>query len=180
MSEPKAAENVKLFTGLLFSDRDILSRVLGSLVGEYGLVDFISPAKHFGYTDYYCREMGDNMERMFVSFAALIRPDLLPDIKLRTNEMENEFSRLEGRKVNIDPGYISPAHIILATGKAYTHRPYLRGGIYADLTLVYGNRSFQKLPWTYPDYGEQETREMFKIIRAKYIAQLKSTKDRDA
>lgn len=174
MSKPKLAEDVKLFAGLLFSDKDILPFVLASLVGEYGLVDFVSPTRPFTYTDYYCREMGEDMERIFVSFAVLIRPELLPDVKLRTNEVEKAFSRLEGRRVNIDPGYISPAHIILATGKGYTHRPYLRDGIYADLTLIYGNKSFQTLPWTYPDYGEKETREMLKIIRTKYLAQLKN------
>lgn len=178
MSEPKLAEAVKLFAGLLISDKDELRLVLESLVGEYGLVDFVSPIKPFTYTDYYCPEMGDRMERMFVSFAALMRPELLPDVKLRTNALEKVFSRLEGRKVNIDPGYISSAHIILATGKGYAHRPYLRDGIYADLTLVYGHKSFQTLPWTYPDYGEQETREMFKTIRTKYMAQLKNTRAR--
>lgn len=178
MSEPKLAEVVKLFASLLISDKDVLRLVLESLVGEYGLVDFVSPMKPFTYTDYYCREMGGRVERRFISFVALMRPELLPDVKLRTNALEKVFSRAEGRKVNIDPGYISPAHVILATGKAYAHRPYLRDGIYADLTLVYGDRYFQMLPWTYPDYGERETREMFKTIRTKYMAQLKNTKGR--
>lgn len=176
MSEPKAAEDVKLFAGLLFSDKEILPLVLASLVGEYGPVDFVSSVGTFTYTDYYCREMGENMNRMFVSFAFLIRPDSLPDIKRRTNVLEKDFARCQGRSVNIDPGYISPAHIILATGKGYTHRPYLRDGIYADLTLIYGNKSFQTLPWTYPDYGDDKTREMFKMIRTKYMLQLKKSR----
>ena len=178
MSEPKTADAVKLFASILYSEREILPPVLGTMVEEYGITDFISSPRPFLYTDYYSREMGTSLERNFVSFEKLIRPETLPEIKLRTNEIEKAFSCGGGeRVVNIDPGYISPAHLILATGKGYTHRPYLRNGIYADLTLIYSGRSFQTLPWTYPDYGEEETREMFKRIRAKYIMQLKDRID---
>jgi hypothetical protein len=173
MSRPKSPEDVKLFASLLFSDAAILAPVLEALGGEYGSVDFISPSKPFIYTNYYCREMGETMERLFVAFTDLIRPESLPVVKLRTNEMEKEFAQRDGRRVNIDPGYLSPAHIILATGKGYAHRPYLRDGIYADLTLMYSNKTFQTLPWTYPDYGAPETREMFKMIRRKYMGQLR-------
>jgi hypothetical protein len=173
MSEPKPAEAVKLFASILFSEKVLLPAVLAVLTEEYGVTDFISPARPFLYTDYYCREMGLNMERLFVAFAALVRPESLPGIKLQTNEMEKAFSEAGRRRVNIDPGYISSAHLILATGKGYAHRPYLRDGIYADLTLMYYEKFFQTLPWTYPDYAEQETREMFNRLRAKYIAQVK-------
>ena len=175
MSEPKTAEAVKLFASILYSERGILPPVLETMVEEYGITDFVSSPRPFLYTDYYKREMGASLERIFVSFEKLIRPETLPEIKLRTNELEKAFSRRGGeRAVNVDPGYISPAHLILATGKGYTHRPYLRDGIYADLTLIYSGRSFQTLPWTYPDYGEEGTRKMFKIIRTKYMAQLKN------
>jgi len=174
MSEPKPAEVVKLFASILVSEKAILPAVFAVLTEEYGGPDFISPARPFLYTDYYCREMGLNMERLFVSFAALIRPESLPEVKLHTNDLEKAFSQGGGRRVNIDPGYLSSAHLILATGKGYAHRPYLRDGIYADLTLIYYEKSFQTLPWTYPDYGEKETRGMFNRLRAKYIAQLKN------
>ena len=39
--------------------------------------------------------------------------------------------------------------LVLATGKNYTHRIYLSKGIYADLTLVFHQGSFQTLAWTY-------------------------------
>jgi hypothetical protein len=103
----------------------------------------------------------------------LIRPELLPDVKLFTNDVENKYSVQGNRRVNIDPGYISPAHLILATGKGYTHRPYLRDGIYADLTLIYREKSFHSLPWTYPDYAEKPVMEMFNRMRSKYLIQLK-------
>lgn len=175
MSEPKCAEAVKLVVGILFAENKILPEALGILVGQYGLADFISSLSPFSYTDYYSREMGDSIKRCFVSFETLIRPESLPDVKLQTNVIEKMFSHAGGRGINLDPGYVSRAHLILATGKGYAHRPYLRDGIYADLTLVYNDGSFQALPWTYPDYGEKRTREMFGKIRGKYIFQLKQS-----
>jgi hypothetical protein len=76
--------------------------------------------------------------------------------------------------VNIDPGYISLSHAILATTKGYAHRPYLRDGIYADLTLIYRNRSFQPLEWTYPDYRQDQIILLFNQFRKKYMEDLKT------
>ena len=173
MSEPKKAEAVKLVASILFTEKTIVTDVLENLTGEYGNADFISYSMPFSYTDYYCHEMGFPLERRFVAFARLILPESLPDIKLRTNAVEKMFALADGRRVNIDPGYLSRAHLILATGKGYAHRPYLRDGIYADLTLIYADKSFQTVPWTYPDYGEKTIREMFTKIRSKYVLQLK-------
>ena len=173
MSQPKCAAEVKLFVSIIFSERKVLPEALRSLTAQYGETDFISPAAPFLYTDYYVREMGSPLERLFASFTALIRPESLPDVKLWTNDMEKLFSTSGGRKLNIDPGYLAKGHLILATGKEYAHRPYLRDGIFADLTLIYQDKSFQALPWTYPDYGEEATRGMFNRIREKYLLQLR-------
>jgi hypothetical protein len=141
------------------------------------MVDFISAPVPFAYTDYYTKEFGGSLIRRFVAFHRLIRPDSLPDIKLWTNSLECRLSEEGRRKVNIDPGYLAKAHLILATGKGYSHRPYLRDGIYADLTLVYRNKAFRTLPWTYPDYADQEMIGMLTRIREKYILQLKATEE---
>jgi hypothetical protein len=140
-------------------------------------VDFISSLIPFDYTKYYEREMGSSLLRRFISFDTLIKPETLPDIKLITNRIEEHFSKEGKRNVNIDPGYLSQAQLILATGKAYTHRPYLRDGIYADLTLLYRHNTFEPLQWTYPDYGGEEIREMLQVIRKKYLIQLKQLKN---
>ncbi|MDI6777208.1 MAG: DUF4416 family protein [Syntrophales bacterium] len=175
MSKPKRAEAVKLITSILSGDKELLNKALEVLAGQYGRVDFISAFLSFNYTDYYAKEMGSTIWRRFASFESLVRPELLPDIKLWTNGIEDRLSANGKRRVNIDPGYISYAHLILATGKGYTHRPYLRDGIYADLTLLYRDKTFHSLPWTYPDYAEADVIEMFNKIRAKYIGQMKET-----
>ena len=173
MSKPRPAEAVKLLMGTIYTDGDLLKSILEVLSEQYGEIEFISARMPFHYTDYYTGEMGSPLIRRFIIFNTLIRPESLPEVKLLSNDGEDRFSAGGKRGVNIDPGYISPAHLILATGKGYTHRPYLRDGIYADLTLIYKDKSFHSLPWTYPDYAEKSVIEMFNRIRSKYIMQLK-------
>jgi hypothetical protein len=116
--------------------------------------------------------MGKRLSRRILSFRKLIRRDDLVDIKISTNELEKIFSVEGKRRINIDPGYIAPEHLILATGKGYYHRPYLGKGVYADLTLVHKNKEFQPLEWTYPDYRSQDLRRLLKELREKYMLDL--------
>ncbi|MGV8057425.1 MAG: DUF4416 family protein [Smithellaceae bacterium] len=174
MSKPTPAEPVKLIFSVFAATVAKLDEGIAKLSAYYGQPDFISDLVSFDYTDYYCREMGGNLVRRFLSMEELVRPEVLPDIKLATNGIENEFTMEGKRLVNIDPGYISKGHLILATGKGYAHRPYLRDGIYADLTLFYQNKKFCSLPWTYPDYADEKQLLMLNKIRATYLLQLKS------
>jgi len=173
MSKPNPAEPVKLIFSVFANDAGRLDEIIGILSSAYGQPDFISAMVSFDYTNYYCAEMGENLVRRFLSMEKLIRPEDLPDIKLATNEIEDRSASNSQRQVNIDPGYISKANLILATGKSYTHRPYLRDGIYADLTLVYQGKKFCSLPWTYPDYADEKQLFMLGKIREKYLLQLK-------
>lgn len=173
MSKPNTAEQVKLIFSLFAKEAVLINETIEVLSRAYGQPDFISALIPFDYTDYYCAEMGENLVRRFVTMEKLIRPEELPDIKLATNEIEEKLVSNSQRRINIDPGYISKAHLILATGKSYTHRPYLRDGIYADLTLVYQGKKFCSLPWTYPDYADEKQLLMLGRIREKYLLQLK-------
>lgn len=146
------------------------------LMGRFGPIDFATEFIPFEYTSYYADEMGFNQKRRFISFKKLINPDALPKIKLITNEIEKDYSEGGKRKINIDPGYISLGNMILATGKPYAHRPYLKKGIYADLTLIYKKGGFQPLEWTYPDYREAEILQMLAVLRGKYLIDLLKTK----
>ena len=115
-----------------------------------------------------------NLYRRFITFERLIPIPLLPDIKRATNRLEKRYATPDGnRRMNIDPGYVCLEHVILATTKGYTHRPYLREGIYADLSLIYRNRSFQPLEWTYPDYRHEDVLSLFNQFRKKYVEDMK-------
>jgi hypothetical protein len=173
MSKPTPAHPVKLVFSIFSAAVAQIDEVITMLSALYGQPDFISALLPFDYTKYYGAEMGEKLVRRFLSMEKLIGPESLPAVKLTTNEIEDKLTAGRRRSVNIDPGYLSQAHLILATGKGYSHRPYLRDGIYADLTLIYQNRHYCSLPWTYPDYADEKQLEMFGKIRAKYMIQLK-------
>jgi hypothetical protein len=175
MSKPTQALPVKLVFSVFAPATGILNDTINGLSALYGQPDFVSEQIPFDYTDYYSPEMGEKLVRRFLSMEKLIRPEALPDIKLATNEIEEASVINDCRQVNIDPGYLSQSHLILATGKGYSHRPYLRDGIYADLTLIYQGKKFCSLPWTYPDYADEKQLAMLSAIRSRYLLQLKTS-----
>ncbi|MCL2669930.1 MAG: DUF4416 family protein [Syntrophaceae bacterium] len=173
MSRPQPAEAVKLLASLFGGEGGLIEAAIRDLAERYGRVDYLSAPLDFAYTDYYEREFGGGLFRRLVAFERLVAPDMLPDVKLWTNGLEKRLAAGGKRCVNIDPGYLARPHLILATGKGYTHRPYLRDGIYADLTLVFRQGAFHPLPWTYPDYAGEMMIAILTRIREKYILQLK-------
>jgi hypothetical protein len=179
MSHPHEPDPVKLISSLFSPEKKLIDRVIDHMSKTIGLVDWISPELLFDRTRYYAREMGWPLHRRFMSFSELVPADHLVEIKLKTNEIENQYLRDENRMVNIDPGYISAERLILATGKNYVHRVYLSKGIYADLTLLFQKGGFRPLKWTYPDYSAPEIIESFNDIRKKYMGQLKEIKSLD-
>jgi hypothetical protein len=176
VSKPKEPVPVKLVASLFSSEKEVVAEALKLVSAEYGKLDYISTVMPFEYTDYYREEMGWPLVRRFVSFEQLIGPAVLPDVKLFANSIENRFVTEGKRKINIDPGYLAKFHLILATGKGYAHRPYLRDGIYADITLIYRDKAFHPLEWTYPDYRSRELLDILTKIRKKYIFQLRKEK----
>jgi hypothetical protein len=116
--------------------------------------------------------MGEGLFRRFITFRPLIPREQLVRIKHETNEIEEQFAIDGKRRVNIDPGYICAEHLILATTKGYTHRPYLGEGIHADLTLIYREGQFRPLEWTYPDYASSQVREILQGVRKRYVQEL--------
>lgn len=173
MSTPREPDKVKLISSLFSPDKGVIDRAMVQLEGMFGPMDWSSPEMLFDRTRYYAKEMGWPLYRRFVSFEDLISPETLVEIKLRTNQIEKEYAIRGSRQINIDPGYISPERLILATGKNYTHRVYLSGGIYADLTLVFKRRSFRPLEWTYRDYSDPEIIETFNALRDVYMKKLR-------
>jgi len=163
---------VKLIMSLISSDDRLLNQVIEVLGERYGEVDFTSDILSFDFTDYYTPEMGEGLFRRFITFRHLIPREQLVRIKQETNEIEEQFAKEGKRRVNIDPGYICAEHLILATTKGYTHRPYLGEGIHADLTLIYREGQFRPLEWTYPDYASSQVREILQGVRKRYVQAL--------
>ena len=177
MSKPEVPNPVKLVISVFSKTQEMMAQAIEVLATRLGKPDFISEVFPFEFTSYYEKEMGKDLIRRFLSFHKMILPHGLPNIKLYTNQVEERFYDHKGdRRINIDPGYISLSHLILATGKGYAHRPYLRKGIYADLTLVYKDKSYCALDWTYPDYKSEAIIKLMNTLRRKYVFQLKGLK----
>jgi hypothetical protein len=174
VSKPRKPQQAKLIVGLLFSDFGLRQKAFEAFDEIFGPADFITEPVPFHYTSYYDAEMGQGILRQWCSFARLVTPETLPDIKLTTNRLESELSVDGRRRVNIDPGILSEERLVLATGKNFTHRVYLRDGIYADLTLIYQRGGFQSLPWTFPDYREASLLHYLAVLRQKLGFQLRN------
>jgi hypothetical protein len=167
MSRPKPPRPSKLICGLLFRDPEVHQQLLRAMVELFGPLDLLTEAEPFAFTTYYEREMGPGLLRQTLAFLNLVDPATLADIKLTTNTLEQRFAVPGHRNVNIDPGLLSEERLVLATGKNFTHRIYLRDGIYADLTLIYQKGGYQALPWTYPDYRTPRLLHFLAALRHK-------------
>lgn len=171
MSLPGEPNPAKLIMGFLYRDRSVLVHSVEALTRRFGLLDFATAPSPFNYTDYYNAEMGGGLLRRTVSFLDLVPQETLPEIKLFTNALEKETTTSSGRAINIDPGLLTLERLVLATGKNFTHRIYLRRGIYADLTLLYQGGAFRTFDWTYPDYREPALHQFLKVVRQKLVFQ---------
>lgn len=165
---------VKLFTAVCFTEEiEIEQFIIRELSSIFGSMDCSSEIFNFSnFTSYYKNEMGENLKKIFAGFENLIVPDQLPKIKVKTNNIESRFARDNRRSVNIDPGYLTLAKVVLATTKDYSHRLYLSDGIYGDVHLIYTRHQYTKQPWTYPDYQHNRTILFFDNLRKIYASQI--------
>ena len=120
-------------------------------------------------TSYYEATMGPDLKKQFLAFERLVDPAGLADWKLQAGGWEIEYQRLAGhpepRPLNLDPGYLTEAKLVLATTKDRDHRLYLRDGIYAEVTLHFQRGAWQSRPWTYPDYQRADYHAFFHRCR---------------
>ncbi len=176
MPEYRTPPKVKLIIAVTFQNEQQLKDVIEYLTGEFGGIDRKTDIFTFDHTDYYEEEMGNGLFKVFLSFAELVDRGRLAEFKIISNRYEEETA-LEGKRtVNIDPGYIGEANLILASTKNFNHRVYLGNGIYGDCNMVFEEGEFRALPWTYADYKEEKHRGFFKEAREIYYSQLRSVK----
>lgn len=114
---------------------------------------------------YYSKEMGNDLSRFIVCFEKKFKRTSLVDFKKKVTALEKENSKDNKRTINIDSGVLSLEQMILATGKPYAHRVYLSEGVYADLSYIFQNGKYCDLPWTYPDYKDQDKLSFFLKMR---------------
>ena len=163
----------KLIIGFIFKTEPQYKKAKAALIKHFCDIDYESDTLEFNLTDYYEPEFGQNLNRKFISFKKVISPGKLARIKTLTNRLEKKFSKGGKRAVNIDPGYLNLSKLVLASTKDYAHRIYLDKGIYAEITLIFRNKTFGPWEWTYPDFRTAEYIAIFNQIRQIYTEQIK-------
>ena len=161
------------FVGIIISDMSIWKSVK-DLILKWG--DFVLSSEEIdfdSFTQYYEPEMSCRLTRFWAAFDRLRTPDELIDIKLSVTEIENSYAIDGKRRVNIDPGYLTEAKIVLASFKDFSHRLYLGNGVYADIQLMYRNGKYEPMPWTFPDYKCETAQSFFLDLRRYYRTLLK-------
>jgi hypothetical protein len=155
MGNVQNVPKVRPVAGILAATPEILETASAELSNRFGPVKTATQPEPFTQTVYYQPEMGFGLLRQYLVFTSLEPAEELPDWKLWTNRMEQQLgvNPQGGRRVNIDPGYLAPGKLVLASTKDHSHRLYLREGIFAEVTLHVRNGRFQTWPWTYPDYA---------------------------
>ena len=136
---------------------------------EWGAVALVSERFRFEQTDYYEPTMGADLLKVFFAFETLLEPSQLVLRKHQANRWEESYrqtrSHREVRPLNLDPGYISEAKLVLASTKDRDHRIYLSDGIYAEGTLFFHSGCWQARSWTYPDYRCDSYHRFFERCR---------------
>jgi len=171
MKEIRFPIPVKLFIGMLSPEPALFDACTDIVRKEYGPVDYQSEIVPWTNSDFYQEEMGAGILRKFIFFENVMDPGDLSAIKINTTRIEKNFAvQAENRvrrRINLDPGYVTEAKVVLATTKDYSHRLYIGKGIYAEVTLRYGNkdRSFTPFDHTYLDYGSEPYIAMFNKAR---------------
>lgn len=169
MGDIRSPTPVLFFIAASSRHEEALAWGLRQSEAEFGPLAAVSHAFDFTETDYYAAEMGIGLKKQFWAFAAPIDPGRLPAIKRQTNFWEAEYAGLklhaEPRPLNLDPGYVTLAKLVLASTKDHAHRIYLGDGIYAEVTLAYRKNAWQPFDWTYPDYRRGDFHAFFDRCR---------------
>jgi len=171
MGTAKPPLPVKLIAGLLAASDGLLDAARRALTERFGVIEAASGLSAWTLSAYYRDEMGDAIRRQFLTFERLVAADELAGLKQLTNRMEQAWRTAAGRRVNIDPGYLSTDKLVLATTKDAAHRIYLGDGIYAEVTLHFNNGSFRPYPHSYRDYAAPDAIAFFNRARTRYLAQ---------
>lgn len=150
------------------------------LIQAWGPASVITAPLPFEAGGYYTPTMGADLQKVLVGMAEVTDPGELADWKHQTNRWEREFadqsSLLEQRPLNLDPGYMTQAKLVLATTKDRDHRIYLRDGMFAEVTLTYVGKRWQHHRWTYPSYRREEVAEFASRCREQLRQHLQATR----
>lgn len=173
MGAIKPPRPAMLLVGALFSSGEPMGRAGEALRESFGRILHETEPVPW-HSQHYREELGWPIMRKFLFFETLIDPCDIAGIKLKTILLESTLSEDGKRQVNLDPGYITLAKLVLASTKDFAHRVCISKGVYAEVTLTYSRKENGFIPQanTYRDFRERQNLELFTRMRQALKAKL--------
>lgn len=180
MASIRNVEPVIRFCAVISRHAELRGRAIQRIADAWGAAWTQSPEIDFEAGGFYTMTMGDELKKTLVAFDGFVDPANLADWKLQTNDWETELAKglgyPESRPLNLDPGYMTQAKLVLATTKDRDHRIYLRDGMFAEVTLTYVGKQWQHHRWSYPSYRTDEVAQFANDCRRRLRTHLRETK----
>ena len=146
------------------NDKYMLASTLSMLGEKWGEPERVSNGVPFVWTNYY-ENIAPALDRFFISYPGLYKMSDLPTWKLESCKMESESGNGDERRVNIDPGSIDGARLVLASTKGQAHRVYLRDGIFCEVTMCRRKGRWESFFYTFPDFKSGAYDEWLELVR---------------
>ena len=124
MNKEGSIPNVRalLLVGALYAEEEHYLKAKERLAGMFGPIVMETAPRAWDHTDHYKEELGPDILRRFLFFENTVNQNELAEIKIKTNSLEEELSTGGKRNVNLDPGYMTMAKLVLASTKDYVRQ----------------------------------------------------------
>lgn len=172
MARVQEPDKGRVIISVMYSSMDAIADALKVLERKFGPVQYETLEITCQKNDMYREEMGEGLLRRFFSFEKMVSRESLAEIKKTCHKIEPEFAdHVQGydfRAVNVDPGILTPNNLVMASHRELNHRIYLNDGVFGEVTLIYSKGCFRRLPWTHPDFCENEAIDFFTRVRSSF------------
>jgi len=161
----------KLIVGILYDGDaslwDWSLREMGALWGNPQRKSEIFP---FLYTNYY-QDIGNPLFRRFLSFEGLMEGSLLWERKTQAIDLEGKSG--SPRRINVDPGILDGARLLLASTKDRAQRIPISDSLYAEVTLRYRGKKWVSFDYTFPDFRETTYHSFLEEVRKDVLDEMR-------
>ncbi len=165
----------KLIVGILYGGNTPLwNWAIREMVSLWGNIQRESDTFSFVYTDYY-KDIGNPLFRRFLSFEGLMEGNLLWERKTQAIDLERESG--SPRRINVDPGVLDGARLLLASTKDRAQRVPISESLYAEVTLRYKNKKWVPFDYTFPDFRETTYHSFLEEVRKDALKEIRTLKE---
>lgn len=170
MPVEQKSDLVQFFVSALYAPAVNQQELQQMLCDAFGVIEQQSAVFEFDQSDSYLDEMGPNLKRIFFPLKSMRPAGDLVIFKKDAGQLEDAFFRAQGKRlVNLDPGYLDEAKVVVASRKKAGHKIFLADGVYADMVYHYHEGIFQSFEWSRPDYKSAIYTDFLLNLRKSYL-----------